>query len=315
MPPCNSTGDARAATLPFMETDVHETLAGMVKGTGSIRRRRLGIELRELRTAKGLTLEEVARRFNWSVSKASRMERGLVPVSPRDVGDLAKLYGVDDQEQLDALVNMAAASRQRDWWHKYDDLLPRQFSVYLGFEGDAASIHTYQALLIPGLLQTHDYARAIFKAAQPRETPEEIERRVEARLLRQSLVTGNDGPQLWAVLDEAAIRRVVGSAEVMRGQLDHLITCAKQPNVTLLVVPFKSGAYMSMDGGFIILRFADADDPDVVCVDTRTRSLYVDDLAEVRRYKLAYEQLLALAASPDESIRLIEAAMKEMRDE
>nr|MDT0661280.1 helix-turn-helix transcriptional regulator [Micromonospora sp. DSM 115978] len=299
--------------MAVVDADGPDTLADMVKGSGSIRRRRLGIELRQLRSAKELTLDEVARRFAWSVSKASRMERGLVPVSPRDVADLAKLYGVDDQEQIDALLAMAAASRQRDWWHKYDDLHPRQFSVYLGFEGDAASIHTYQSLLIPGLLQTEDYSRAIFRAAQPGESDEEINRRVEARLLRQTLVKGPDAPQLWAILDEAAVRRVVGGTDVMRSQLDHLVACSKQANVTIQVIPFGSGAYMSMDGGFIILRFAEAEDPDVVCVDIRTRSLYVDDPAEVRRYTLAYEQLLALAATPDESIKLIAAAMKEMR--
>ncbi|MFY1633359.1 helix-turn-helix domain-containing protein [Solwaraspora sp. WMMB335] len=296
-----------------METYRPDTLASMVKGSGSIRRRRLGIELRELRTAKGLTLDEVARRFAWSVSKASRMERGLVPVSPRDVADLAELYGVADAEQVDALVTMAAASRQRDWWHKYDDLLPRQFSVYLGFEGDAASIHTYQSLLVPGLLQTEEYARAIFRAAQPGETDEQINRRVEARLLRQTIVKGRDAPQLWAILDEAAVRRGVGGRDVMRGQLAHLVSSSKQANLTIQVIPFDAGAYMSMDGGFIILRFAEAEDPDVVCVDIRTRSLYVDDPAEVRRYTLAYEQLLALAATPDESVKLIEAAMEEMR--
>ncbi|MFV2099198.1 helix-turn-helix domain-containing protein [Micromonospora sp. LOL_014] len=296
-----------------MENRRPDTLAGMANGSGSIRRRRLGIELRELRTAKGLTLDEVARRFTWSVSKASRMERGLVPVSPRDVADLVKLYGVDDPDHADALVAMAAASRQRDWWHKFDDLLPRQFSVYLGFEGDAESIHTYQSLLIPGLLQTEAYARAIFRAAQPGETDEQINRRVEARLLRQTIVKNKDAPRLWAILDEAAIRRGVGGRDVMREQLAHLASSSKQPNITIQVIPFRAGAYMSMDGGFIILRFAEAEDPDVVCVDIRTRSLYVDDPAEVRRYTLAHEQLLALAATPDESIKLIEAALEEMR--
>lgn len=162
--------------------------------------------------------------------------------------------------------------------------LPRQFSVYLGFEGDAAFIHTYQTVLIPGLLQTADYARSIFEAAQPGEGSEEIGRRVEARLLRQVLLTGKDAPRLWAILDEAAIRRVVGGPQIMRAQLEHLLTMGKQSNVTIQVVPFAAGAYMSMDGGFIILRFAEADDPDVVCVDSRTRSLYIDDPAEVRRY-------------------------------
>jgi hypothetical protein len=221
----------------------------------------------------------------------------LGPGRTRDVRDLAALYGVTEPDEINLLVAMAATSRQRDWWHRYDDLLPRQFSIYLGFEGDAASIHTFETLLIPGLLQTADYARALFEAAQPTEPEEETTRRVEARLLRQATITGNDGPRLTAIMDEAALRRVVGGPEVMAAQLDHLLTMGKRSNVTIQVVPFKAGAYEAMDGGFIILRFADASDGDVVCIDTRTRSLYLDDAAEVRRYTVAYENVLGLAAS------------------
>lgn len=282
------------------------------RGSGSIRRRRLGIELRELRTGAGLTLEEVAKRFHWSVSKASRMERGLVPVSPRDIQDLAELYGLTDREQIDNLVRMSTTSRQRDWWHKFDDLLPRQFSVYLGFEGDASSIHAYEGLLIPGLLQTEGYARALFQAGRPGEPAQETERLVESRMLRQAVLAGEDAPQLRAVLDEAALHRRVGGAPVMRDQLDHLLSAAEKPNITIQVVPYTAGAYLSMEGGFIILRFPQPADLDVVCVDNLTRSLYMDDPAEVRRYVVAYEDLLARAATPDDSLRLISAAAEEM---
>lgn len=183
------------------------------------------------------------------------MERGLVPVSPRYVRDLAELYGVNDSGQIKNLVSMTATTRQRDWWHKFDNLLPRQFSVYLGFEGDAASIHTFEALLVPGLLQTESYARALFQAGRPGEPAQEIERLVESRMLRQGLLASDDAPKLWAILDEAALRRRVGGVAVMREQLDHLLARAQQPNITIQVVPFKVGAYLSMEGGFIILRF------------------------------------------------------------
>ena len=176
---------------------------------------------------------------------------------------------------------MAAASRQRDWWHKYDDLLPRQFSVYLGFEGDACVDRTdYETMLIPGLLQTADCARALFEAAQPGESEEELQRRIEARLLRQAVITGANGPRLYAIVDEAALHRLVGGPEVMGKQLEHLLEVGRRGNVTVQVIPFRAGAYMSMEGGFIILRFAEATDPEVVCIDTLTRSLYIDDASE-----------------------------------
>ena len=175
---------------------------------------------------------------------------------------------------------MAAASRQRDWWHKYDDLLPRQFSVYLGFRATRRRSTTPDDV-IPGLLQTADYARALFEAAQPGESEEELQRRIEARLLRQAVITGANGPRLYAIVDEAALHRLVGGPEVMGKQLEHLLEVGRRGNVTVQVIPFRAGAYMSMEGGFIILRFAEATDPEVVCIDTLTRSLYIDDASEV----------------------------------
>ncbi len=284
----------------------------MAPRSGSIGRRRLGIELRELRTRKQLTLEDVASHFGWSTSKVSRMERGLVPVAPRDVRDLASLYGVTDADETNLLLAMSGTSRQRDWWHRYDDVMPRQFSVYLGFEGDASSIHTYEALYVPGLLQTEGYARALVDAHQTSNNDQEAARRVEARMLRQALITGSDAPRLHAIIDEAALRRVVGGRDVMRDQLNHLATAAMRPNVLVQVIPFNAGAYMPMEGGFIILRFTDAADADVVCVDLLTRSLYLDDPGEVDRYRDAWENVLATAASPQSSVELIKAAAEGM---
>lgn len=285
----------------------------MAPRSGSIGRRRLGIELRDLRTRKKLTLEEVAKRFGWSTSKVSRMERGLVPVAPRDVRDLAALYDVTEADEINLLVSMSANSRQRDWWHRYDDVMPRQFSIYLGFEGDASSIHTYEALYIPGLLQTEGYARALVEAHQTSNNDEEAARRVEARMLRQALITGPDAPRLHAIIDEAAVRRVVGSREIMREQLDHLAKAAQRPNVVVQVIPYRAGAYMPMEGGFIILRFTDTTDADVVCVDLLTRSLYLDDVSEVDRYRDAWENVLATAEPPARSVDLIKSAAEELR--
>jgi transcriptional regulator with XRE-family HTH domain len=291
----------------------HEEAAGMTGGAaGSIRRRRLGIELRELRTRAGLTLEQVAQRFDWSVSKASRMELGRVPVTRRDVVDLLDLYGVTDEEQRDGLVAIARSGRERDWWHRYDDVLPRPFSIYLSFETDAASISTYQSLLVPGLLQTAEYARALVRAARPHDADEDVERRVEARLQRQEILRRENPPQLWAILDEAAVRREVGGADVMRTQLKRLLDMGKRPEITLQVLPFRAGAYISMDSGFILLGFDDPRDPDVASVDLLTRSLYFEDHGEVGRYRVAFEHLRATAASPADSTKMIAAVMKEM---
>jgi hypothetical protein len=204
---------------------------------------------------------------------------------------LAALYEVSDQQEINLLVSMAATSRQRDWWHRYDDVMPRQFSIYLGFEGDAASIHTYETLFIPGLLQTPGYAHALAAAAQPEDDEEQASRRVEARVLRQTLLARPQAPRLHAIIDEAALRRVVGSNQV---------------------IPYRAGAYMPMEGGFIILRFTDTTDADVVCVDLLTRSLYLDDTTEVARYRDAWENVLATAEPPASSIDSIKAAAEEL---
>jgi transcriptional regulator with XRE-family HTH domain len=279
---------------------------------GSIRRRRLGIELRELRTRAGMTLEQVAQRFDWSVSKASRMELGRVPITRRDISDLLDLYGVTDEEQRNSLLTIARTRQERDWWHRYDDLLPRPFSIFLSFEVDATSISTYQSMHVPGLLQTADYARALFRAGRPQDSDEEIERRVEARLRRQEIFRRDNPPPLWAILDEAAIRREIGGTEVMRAQLKRLFDAGKRPEVTLQVIPFGAGAYISMDGGFILLGFDDPRDPDLASVDLLTRSLCLDDHEEVGRYRKAFEHLRAVAASPADSAKMITAAIREM---
>lgn len=285
----------------------------MAGGTaGSIRRRRLGIELRDLRTRAGLTLEDVARRFEWSVSKASRMELGRVPVTGRDVGDLLTLYGVDDQEQRETLLALARNGRERDWFHRFDDVLQRQFSIFLGFEQDAETISSFEPLLIPGLLQTADYARALIRSARPQDSDDDIERQVEARLQRQEIFKRDKPPELWAILDEAAIRHEVGGVEVMRAQLSKLLDMSKRRAVTIQVVPFRAGAHASMESNFIVLGFADPDDLDVACVDLLTRSLYLEDRSEVGRYRAAFERLRASAASPADSKQIVAAVVKEM---
>jgi transcriptional regulator with XRE-family HTH domain len=282
---------------------------------GSIQRRRLGAELRELRKKASLTLDEVAKRFDWSVSKASRMELGRVPISPRDVRDLLELYGLTDEQRADDLVEAARGGRQRDWWHEYDDLIGRQFSIYLGFEKDATSMRNYEALLIPGLLQTPEYAREVFRTAWPTERPDDIERRVAARMERQAILTrsGRLGPpEVCVILDEAALHRVVGGVDVMRVQLVKLVQASYRRNITVQVVPFGAGAYAGMHGGFVVLGFGH-DDPEVAFVDGFTRDQHLEDPAETRRYAYAFDRLSQRAASPEESRELIAKVSQGMR--
>jgi transcriptional regulator with XRE-family HTH domain len=286
----------------------------MAGNAGSLGRRRLGIELRTLRVARGLTLENVAERFDWSISKASRQELGRIPITRRDLNDLLTLYGVTDEDQRETLLALIDNRKQRRgevWYDRFSDVMPRQFSIYLGFEGVAASISTYENVLIPGLLQTADYARAVSGSARPEDGADLVERRVEARMQRQEILKREDSPKLWSIVDEAALRRVVGSPDIMRGQLLRLLDVSKQPGITVQVLPFTAGACMAPESGFILLSFADANNStDMACIDLLTRSLYLDDTAEVARYRVAFEHLRANAASPPESRKIIAAIEK-----
>lgn len=280
----------------------------MSRASGSIDRRRLGIELRALREGKGLTLKDVAEEFSWSTAKVSRMERGLVPVSPADLRHLIQHYNVKDQAVIDGLTSLTGGGRSGDWWHRFDDVIDKRFSTYLGFEAAAASVHTWMPHVVPGLLQTADYARALVDAHGTVHSEEDAARRVDARIYRQQLLQGDDAPRLHVIIDEAVLRRQIGGPQVMHDQLAHLAEAARRPNVTVQVVPFTAGALTAMEGGFIILRFAEVDDGDVVAVDLLTRSLYLDDLNETSRYRDAWESVLATAASPAASLRMIMAA-------
>jgi transcriptional regulator with XRE-family HTH domain len=275
---------------------------------GSIDRRRLGIALREMRTGKGITPAQVAEHTGWSESKVSRQERGLSPISPADLRVLLRYYEVTDQASIDFLLGLASGSRGRDWWHQFSDVTPRQFSTYLGFEAVAASIHTYELAVVPGLLQTQEYARALVDAVGDAGTEKEAERRVEARAYRQQILTGEHAPRLHAIVGEAVLHIQVGGAQVMRGQLAHMADLARRPNVTVQVVPFAAGAHRAMEQGFIVLRFADTEMSDVVSVDLRTRSLYVDNPNEVAAYRDAWESVLSVAATPTDSLQMITAA-------
>jgi hypothetical protein len=183
--------------------------------------------------------------------------------------------------------------------------VPEWFQVYLGLEAEAASIHEYASELVPGLFQTADYYRAFMRAAPAAGDEETIERKIAVRAARQERLTADDPPECWAVLNEAAIRRVVGGTEVMRTQLQHIAAMADRPHISVQVLPFKAGAHPAMDGSFIILGFPEAPDPDVVYLESQTGSLYLEKLPEVDRYQAMFNHLVAKALGPDESLYLI----------
>jgi transcriptional regulator with XRE-family HTH domain len=277
----------------------------MTRGQGpTVRRRRLAGELRRFREAADLTIDEVGEKLECSASKVSRIETGHVGVTPRDTRDMLELYGITGDEQ-EALVQLAREARTRGWWHAYNEVFT---GTFVGLEADASSLHAYQALLVPGLLQTERYARTVIRAMRPDADDSEVKRRVAARMARQELLADPAPPEYWAVIDEAVLHRVVSGPEVMAEQLYRILTVAKMPHVTIQVVPFGAGAHPGMEGPFLILGFPEQADPDVVYVDGTSNGLYLEMPPDVRRYTLMFDHLRAAALKPDDTLAMIDAA-------
>jgi transcriptional regulator with XRE-family HTH domain len=277
----------------------------------TVRRRRLALELRRLREAARFTCEEVADHLECSASKISRVETGRVSVSPRDVRDMLEVYGVP-ADQRESLVQLARDSRQKGWWHAFSDTMQPQYATYVGLESAASEIRIYEVSLIPGLLQTEDYARAVIRSGMMKSPGEDVERSVALRMARQPALTRDNPPKLWAVLDEAALRRRVGGSGLMRMQLEYLLAQAALPNVAVQVIPFAGGAHPGMGRPFVILVFPERVDTDVVYLEDLTSSLYLEDVAEVDRYNVFFNHLRATALSFDDSFALIASVLKEM---
>ncbi|QEV18621.1 helix-turn-helix domain-containing protein [Streptomyces alboniger] len=269
----------------------------------TVRRRRLGQELRRLRELKGMTAEEVAERLLVSQSKISRLENGRRSISQRDVRDLCGVYEVEDHRIVDSLMQMAKDSRQQGWWHSFGDI---PYSVYIGLETDAASLRVYDPQVVPGLLQTRAYAEALITGALPETTTSDIEKRVQVRMRRQDRIAAPTNPlRLWTVLDESALRRVVGSEQLMREQLEHLVEQSQLPHVTVQVIPFELGAHPGLNGQYAILEFPDAADSSVVYIEGVTSDLYLEKANDVQQYSVMYEHLRAQALNVEQSRRLI----------
>ncbi|GAA4231971.1 helix-turn-helix transcriptional regulator [Actinomadura meridiana] len=268
-----------------------------------MKRRRLAGELRRLRDAAGLTLDDVAEQLEWSNAKVSRIENARVSVLPRDVKYLLNVYGIEG-EAREVLLALAREAKQKGWWHSYGEAIPAWFEVYVGLESDAVTMDAYESEHVPGLFQTADYARAVFQSF-PIDEEAEIDKRVELRMARTERLTVPGAPKFWAVLNEAVIHRLVGGDHTMRAQLAHLRDLAKLSNVTLQVLPFDAGAHPAMSGAFTILGFPEPSDPKVVYMEEQTGGLYLEKPPEIERYTMAFDHLRAAALRPSDSLALI----------
>jgi transcriptional regulator with XRE-family HTH domain len=274
----------------------------------TLRKRRLVSELRRLREEADLTIEEVGERLECSASKISRIETGRVGVSPRDVRDMLDAYGADPAT-LDELVQLAREARRKAWWDEYGDIVPGR---YVGFEADAEFLRTYQGLMIPGLLQCESYTRALIREVLPEAGASEIDRRVTLRRARQALLQEDDPLRLHAVVDEAALRRLVGGAEVVREQMTKLLEVGALPNVDLRIVPFSAGGHAGMDGPFVILSFPEQLDPDVVYIESTRSGVYLEQPTDVQRYAAMFDRLVVSAFDPDDSNALIARVIRDL---
>jgi transcriptional regulator with XRE-family HTH domain len=268
----------------------------------TLRRKELGARLRQLRIDAGLTAEEVADRLLCSSAKISRIETGGRGVSLRDVRDLSGIYGVDAREQ-EHLMSLAKESKQRAWWQEYD----LKYQTYYGLEAAAASIADYESGMVPGLLHTEAYARAMAAGTDPAMSPEEREHAIQARLKRQNRLTEPSPPRFHALIDESALRRMVGGLDVMREQLSVLVERAVLPNVTLQIVPFDAGAHPGIDSTFTILGFAENDMHDVVYVEGLMGQFYLERPTDIERYHRVFGEIAAKALDPESSVARIEA--------
>jgi transcriptional regulator with XRE-family HTH domain len=281
-------------------------------GGPTVQRMLVGARLRRLRTEMGLTREEAAEAIRASEWKIHRLENGQVGFKERDIVDLLRLYEVTDPGEVADFVALAREANTPGWWQHYGDVLPSWFRTYVDLEAAAALIRTYEGQFVPGLLQTDDYMRAVVYGAHLEDSGEEVGRRVRLRMARQILLTSEQPPRLWAVVDEAALRRPVGGREVMRGQLERLIEATKLPNVTLQVLPFDAGAHPAMVGSFSILRFPEQELPDVVYLEHLTSAIYLNKPEEVDQYLHVMESICVRAAAPDRTAELLGKILDEL---
>jgi transcriptional regulator with XRE-family HTH domain len=269
----------------------------------SLRRRRLAAELRGLREQSGLSVTEAARRLDWQASRISRIENRQSGITAPELRKLLDLYGTDDEQYRARLAELARRVNERGWWQKYAGLIGGDYADLISLEAETRTIRAYEQELMPGLLQTPEYAYAVIRASRPTDTAEEVKRRVEIRTERQEILTRPDPPppRFNVVLSEAALRRPVGGYDVMRAQLEYLLQPRDRANVTIQVLPFDAGVHPAMVGPFSVMTFPDPDDLGVVGVENAIGTLFLEDPYELRAYEELWNALQASALSPDDS--------------
>lgn len=275
-------------------------------------RRRLGAELRRLRERARATSERAAERLDCHVSKISRIELGQSPIRRLDLEALLDLYGIANGRERDALLRLASVARTKGWWQSYADVLPATYADFIGLEVEAAWVNSFEMVLIPGLLQTADYARTVITQAWDTESSEQVDRLVEVRTLRQQLLAPPAPLRMHVVLCESALRQCIGGVEIMRAQLVRLVEASRLPHVTLQILQYAAGAHPGLNGSFTVMGFEEEAEPDVVLVENWTSSLYFEDRHQLARYKRAFQNLKATAAPPCESASLIEKTIEEL---
>ena len=269
----------------------------------TLRRRRLGTELKKSREQAGLTQEQVSRHFEWHSAKVTRIETARVAVTPRDVKDLLTLYGVRDEEYREALMALARTSKERTWWTDYRDLLrPGNF---IGLEAEASVSRVWEPIVLPGLLQTKDYMRALMTAGRRSDAPESIDRRVDLRMKRQLRLTGDRPLTLFAIVDESVLHRVIGGKDVMREQMRRLLEATQLPNVNLQILPFEAGEHSYLGGSAALLEFPEIAHLDVVYLEGLAGDYYEEQPTEVGRYRQEFERLSEKALDQNSSAGMV----------
>jgi transcriptional regulator with XRE-family HTH domain len=282
------------------------------RADATVLRMLLGSQLRRLREAAGVTPDQAGYEIRASRSKISRMENGRVSFKDRDIADLLAFYGVTSEEVKQATLKLARQANMPGWWAKFGDILPDWFEMYLGLEASASIIRSFELQFVHGLFQTHDYARAVTAIGHKSAPPDEIERRVALRMKRQELHAESEPPRVWAVMDEAVLRRPVGGRKVMRAQLHHLAEVSAMPHVTLQVLPFGLGGHAGEGGSFTILRFNEPDLPDVVYIEHLTSALYLEARSDADHYMEVMNRLSADALTPARTTKFIDDLISEL---
>jgi hypothetical protein len=288
-----------------------ETLASPQPGP-TVLRMLVGSQLRRLREARHITCEHAGATIRASHSKISRLELGRTGFKQRDVADLLTLYGVHDDAERATLLALADRANALPWWHDYSEVVPAWFETYLGLEPAASVIRTYEVQFVPGLLQTESYARAVVRLAHEDASASEVEQRVGLRMHRQRLLHGANPPKLWAVIDEAALRRPIGGPPTMRAQIDHLIDIAELPNVTIEILPFSAGGHAAAGGPITILRFPEDEIADIVYLEQLASAVYANGTSDVDNYWHVMNRVVIEAEPPEASMTVLRGIRREL---